>query len=62
MAEVELARPVVPANGGVPSSEGQVATVIASQDAFEGRLTLRGNGEVLGRFEGHIDSAGELLI
>lgn len=38
------------------------ATVIARDDALSGRLQLRGGGQVLGQFTGHIEADGDLLI
>lgn len=61
MAEAEMTRPAASAQDGATRG-GQPSTAIAEQDAVEGRLTLRGNGEVLGSFKGQIESRGELMI
>ena len=37
-------------------------TVLALEDALEGRLSMSGNGTIRGRFQGHVDCAGELEI
>jgi cytoskeletal protein CcmA (bactofilin family) len=53
-------RPVTP----FPSSGGEEPplTVLSEGDAFSGRLDMKGDGHVMGSFEGEIDCAGELLV
>ena len=59
MPEAEI-RPVMP----FPSSGGDEPplTVLSEGDAFEGRLEMKGDGRLMGSFEGEIECAGELLI
>jgi cytoskeletal protein CcmA (bactofilin family) len=38
------------------------ATVIAREDSLSGRLQVKGGGQVLGNFSGHIECDGDLLI
>ena len=53
-------RPVTP----FPSSGGEEPplTVLSEGDAFAGRLEMKGDGHVMGSFEGEIQCGGELLI
>ncbi|MDQ6742754.1 MAG: polymer-forming cytoskeletal protein [Candidatus Dormibacteraeota bacterium] len=53
-------RPVTP----FPSTGGEEPplTVLSEGDAFNGRLEMRGDGHVMGSFEGEIDCGGELLV
>jgi cytoskeletal protein CcmA (bactofilin family) len=59
MPEAEI-RPVTP----FPSSGGDEPplTVLSESDAFAGRLEMKGDGHLMGSFEGEIDCAGELLV
>ena len=61
MPEVELSA-VAGAQGGSQRAATPGPTILAAEDAFEGRLLLGGNGELQGRFKGTIESEGELLI
>ncbi len=57
--ETGLAR----ANGGSdPLGVESKATVLAREDSLSGRLQVRGGGQVLGNFSGHIECDGDLLI
>ncbi|HEY1420340.1 MAG TPA: polymer-forming cytoskeletal protein [Candidatus Dormibacteraeota bacterium] len=38
------------------------ATVLAREDSLSGRLQVKGGGQVLGNFSGHIECDGDLLI
>jgi len=50
-------------NGGPdPLGLDPKATVIARDDSLSGKLELRGYGQVLGSFNGEIESDGDLLI
>jgi cytoskeletal protein CcmA (bactofilin family) len=57
--ETGLAR----SNGGSdPLGVESKATVIAREDSLSGKLQIRGSGQVLGNFSGHIECDGDLLI
>lgn len=65
MPDIELRHDAEKTGSG--SSAGKVAgesesSVIAREDSLQGRLQLRGDGRVLGRFHGEIDCEGELMI
>src|SRR5712664_4794695 len=51
-------------NGGRESSKGTEpkATVLAHDDVLSGRLQVKGNGQILGRFSGEVDCDGDLFI
>lgn len=50
-------------NGGTePLSHEAKSTVIARDDEITGKLVLKGPGQVLGKFTGHIDCDGDLLV
>ena len=53
-------RPVTP----FPTSGGEEPplTVLSEGDAFAGRLEMKGDGHVMGSFDGEIQCGGELLI
>jgi cytoskeletal protein CcmA (bactofilin family) len=53
-------RPVTP----FPSSGGEEPplTVLSEGDAFAGRLEMKGDGHMMGSFEGEIQCGGELLV
>ena len=59
MPEAEI-RPVTP----FPASGGDEPplTVLSDGDAFSGRLEMKGDGHLMGSFEGEIRCAGELLV
>jgi cytoskeletal protein CcmA (bactofilin family) len=59
MPEAEI-RPVTP----FPSSGGDEPplTILSESDAFAGRLEMKGDGHLMGSFEGEVDCAGELLV
>lgn len=54
-AEIEKAT----ANGNGKAEE---LTVVAAGDSLQGRLTMKGNGHLLGTFSGEVDCDGELLV
>lgn len=56
-AEVER----ITVGGGNGRGEEPV-TIVAEGDTFQGRLSMKGNGHLLGAFQGEIDCDGELLI
>ena len=37
-------------------------TVLARDDAFIGRLSIKGSGQILGKFNGHVECDGDLFI
>ena len=50
-------------NGGLdPQGGEQKATVLGRDDALSGRLQLKGGGQLLGNFSGHVECDGDLLI
>ena len=50
-------------NGGAePLSHDAKSTVIAPDDELTGKLVLKGPGQVLGKFTGHIDCDSDLLV
>ena len=53
-------RPVTP----FPTSGGDEPplTILSEGDAFSGHLEMKGDGHVMGRFEGEIECGGELLV
>jgi cytoskeletal protein CcmA (bactofilin family) len=59
MPEAEI-RPVSP----FPSSgsDEPPLTVLSEGDAFEGRLEMKGDGHLMGSFQGEVECAGELLV
>jgi cytoskeletal protein CcmA (bactofilin family) len=59
MAETDI-RPVRP----LPSSGGDEPplTVLSEADFLNGHLEMKGDGHLLGSFEGEIDCGGELLV
>lgn len=65
MTDVGLETIEAPAVNGdreIRSVESPVTTVLAKDDSLSGRLQIRGNGSVMGAFNGRIDCDGELLI
>jgi cytoskeletal protein CcmA (bactofilin family) len=54
---------VAGSNGGPdPYGVEQKATVLGRDDALSGRLQLKGGGQLLGNFSGHVECDGDLLI
>jgi len=50
-------------NGGAEHLNGDAkSTVIARDDVLNGRLQIKGGGQVLGTFSGQIDCDGDLMI
>ncbi len=65
MTEASVETLEVPAtNGGREASIGgePKATVLARDDAFSGRLQIKGSGQILGNFSGQVDCEGDLFI
>ena len=59
MAETELAKASVTQNGKPPE---QPVTVLAEGDSLQGRLEMKGDGQLLGSFSGEVICQGELLV
>lgn len=59
MADTELAKASVTQNGKPPE---QPMTVLAEGDVLQGRLEMKGDGQLLGTFSGEVVCDGELLI
>lgn len=59
MPEGEI-RPVKPLTA--LGAEAPPATVLSERDQLSGRLEMKGDGRLMGSFEGEIECAGELLI
>src|SRR5882762_303192 len=54
---------VAGSNGGPdPNGTEQKSTVLGRDDALSGRLQLKGGGQLLGNFSGHVECDGDLLI
>ena len=55
---------VAATNGGREASIGgePKTTVLARDDAFSGRLQIKGSGQILGNFSGQVDCEGDLFI
>ncbi len=51
-------------NGGRETAGGAEAkpTVLAREDSFNGRLQIKGNGQLLGNFTGQVECDGDLFI
>jgi cytoskeletal protein CcmA (bactofilin family) len=65
MTEASVETLEVPAtNGGreAPIGGEPKATVLARDDAFSGRLQIKGSGQILGNFSGQVDCEGDLFI
>lgn len=61
--EQEVKREITAANGRNGSGPAEPrSTVLAVGDNLHGRLAMKGNGEVLGNFQGEIECEGELRI
>lgn len=51
------------ANGGPDSLAGEApSTVLARDDVVSGRLQIKGAGQILGSFSGHVECDGDLTI
>ncbi len=59
MPETELSNPSVTTNGKQPEA---AMTVLSEADALQGRLEMRGDGQLMGTFSGDVFCDGELLI
>jgi cytoskeletal protein CcmA (bactofilin family) len=64
MTDIGLETVAVSGSNGGPDPHGvdQKATVLGRDDALTGRLQLRGGGQLLGNFSGHVECDGDLLI
>lgn len=63
MTDIAVETALAHANGGSePLSVESKPTVLAREDSLSGKLQVRGGGQVLGNFSGHIECDGELLI
>ena len=58
--ETELTKPLAPATNG--KAEETSVSVLARGDSLQGRLTMKGDGQIMGNFDGEIDCEGEVLI
>jgi len=59
MPETELSKPFVGTNGTPPEA---AVTVLSEADALQGRLEMRGDGQLMGTFAGEVHCDGELMI
>ena len=59
MPETELSKPFVGTNGTPPEA---AVTVLSEADSLQGRLELRGDGQLMGTFAGEVHCDGELMI
>lgn len=63
MTDIAVETGLARANGGSePLSVESKPTVLAREDSLSGKLQVRGGGQVLGNFSGHIECDGDLLI
>jgi cytoskeletal protein CcmA (bactofilin family) len=64
MTDIGLETVAVSGSNGGPDPNGieQKSTVLGRDDALSGRLQLRGGGQLLGNFSGHVECDGDLLI
>ena len=61
--KTDIDKPAPAANGSVSKVEAaEPLTVIAREDSLQGRLVMKGSGQVLGGFSGEIECEGELFI
>ena len=58
--ETELDKPAAPSSNGKP--DAAPLSILAKDDSLSGRLTMKSDGQILGRFDGEVDCEGELLI
>lgn len=58
--ETELTKPLPPASNG--KAEETPVSILARGDSLQGRLVMKGDGQLLGSFEGEVECDGELLI
>ncbi|HVB76991.1 MAG TPA: polymer-forming cytoskeletal protein [Candidatus Nitrosotalea sp.] len=62
MPDVDLAKQPVPGQG-VPNGKAESQmTVISESDSLSGRLVMKGDGHLLGAFEGEVECDGEILV
>ena len=59
MPETELSKPVASTNG---KAEDPALSLLAKGDAFQGHMTVKGDGHLQGKFRGEIDCDGELIV
>jgi cytoskeletal protein CcmA (bactofilin family) len=64
MTDVGLEKTAVSGSNGGPEPYGiePKTTVLGRDDALSGRLLLKGGGQLLGNFSGHVECDGDLLI
>src|SRR4029077_3765415 len=64
MTEIAIETVGVSGSNGGPDPYGveQKTTVLGRDDALSGRLQLKGGGQLLGNFSGHVECDGDLLI
>lgn len=63
MSETATETGVSTTNGGTEAlGLDAKATVLARDDVLSGKLQLKGGGQVLGHFTGHIEADGDLVI
>jgi len=63
MPRTELEAELASTNGDADALTTEAKeTVLAREDALNGKLQMAGNGQVLGKFSGEIECEGELLI
>jgi cytoskeletal protein CcmA (bactofilin family) len=49
-------------NGGGEPAAAESPTTLAKNDILNGSLTMKGDGQILGGFQGEIDCTGELFV
>jgi cytoskeletal protein CcmA (bactofilin family) len=63
MTETAVEAGLARTNGGSEAlGTDSKATVLAREDSLSGKLQIKGGGQVLGNFSGHIECDGDLLI
>lgn len=63
MTEVSTSAPTSVNGGSEPASTtDSLTTTLARNDVLNGSLNIKGDGQILGGFQGEIDCTGELLI
>jgi cytoskeletal protein CcmA (bactofilin family) len=64
MTDVGLEKAGVSGSNGGPEPYGiePKTTVLGRDDALSGRLLLKGGGQLLGNFSGHVECDGDLVI
>lgn len=65
LVKTELDKPVATTNGSAGVGKGDASeslTVLTRGDSLQGRLSMKGNGQLLGAFSGEVECEGELFI